>query len=293
VRLLFVCALLASLACAASPITPNPDGADVPLSPPAPQFFLLGAGDIGACGSEGARQTALLLDQLEGTVFTAGDSAYPHGTLEDFQRCYEPTWGRHRWRTYATPGNHEYDVPGAPGYFAYFGEHAGPDTLGYYDFMLGNWHILSLNSNIAVRPGSAQVEWLRSRLAATPVRCTLAIWHHPLMSSGPNGDNLFMFDVFRVLYEAGADVVINGHDHLYERFAPRDLRDRPDSIRGIRQFTVGTGGGTLYPIREIRPNSEVRLSTHGIIRLVLREADYTWQFITPDGIADSGTGECH
>jgi acid phosphatase type 7 len=255
---------------------------------------LVGAGDIGWCGSDGAETTARLLDGLEGTVFSAGDNAYPLGRREDFANCYAPSWGRHKGRTRPSPGNHDYESPGAAPYFEYFGENAGPAGLGYYSFNLGAWHIVSLNSNVSMSVGSPQEAWLRADLAANPGACALAYFHHPLFSSGLHGNDSRSIDIWRTLYSFDVDVVINGHDHLYERFAPQTPFGMPDPVRGIRQFTIGTGGAPLYEFPTVRPNSEVRDNGwFGVLKLTLRAREYEWQFVTAGGgVRDSGTAAC-
>jgi hypothetical protein len=256
--------------------------------------FLVGAGDIGYCGTGGAESTAKLLDRLPGTVFTAGDNAYMSGTLDEYNRCYDPSWGRHRGRTRPTPGNHEYES-GAIGYFDYFGASAGPSGAGYYAFAIGGWRIIALNSELPSSQGSAQAEWLRRELLTQPSACTAVIWHRPLFSSGPNGDNSDMRDVWRTLYEFNVEIVINGHDHIYERFAPQDPDGRPDPIRGIREFVAGTGGAPLYQVQSVRANSEERATTWGVLSLTLTPGMYAWEFIPVEGGSyhDAGSGTCH
>jgi calcineurin-like phosphoesterase family protein len=255
---------------------------------------LLAAGDIGLCGSTGTQATARLLDGLPGTVITVGDNAYPSGSAESFRDCYDPTWGRHKARTRPSPGNHDYEQPGALPYFNYFGASAGLTGLGYYRFRLGDWQVFSLNSNVSMSAGSAQVQWLRRELAANPSVCTLAYWHHPLFTSGRNGDNPGTRSLWRALYDFDADVVISAHDHLYERFALQDADGRPDPERGIRQFTVGTGGASLTLPVGAHINSDVVWSINGVLELVLRSDSYTWQFLSETGApADIGAGFCH
>lgn len=282
-----VCVPLALSACG-SPVAPTPR-ADTSTA------VLVGAGDIAQCGSLGAEMTARLLDRLPGTVFTAGDNAYMSGTAAEFQQCYEPTWGRHRSRTRPTPGNHDYGTPGAAPYYAYFGAAAGPAGIGYYAYDAGPWRVVALNTEIDISSGSAQLQWLRTELTARRARCTLAILHRPRFTSGINGENLDVGALWNVLYELDVDVAISGHDHQYERFAPQDPAGRPDAARGIRQFIVGTGGATLYPLQPPRPNSEVRGSAFGVLSLTLAAGSYRWEFIPVDGanVHDSGTGICH
>lgn len=245
------------------------------------------------CGVPEVEATAKLLDAFPGTIFAAGDLAYPAGAAGDFQNCYEPTWGRHKHRTRPAPGNHDYETQQAAPYYAYFGANAGPARLGYYSYREGEWLVLSLNSNIAAGKDSAQAAWVRETLASNSSTCTLAYWHHPLFSSGPNGPNAVMRDIWRILDDNGADVVISGHDHLYERFAPQDATGRADP-GGLRQFTVGTGGAHLYAPRSISANSESIGSVHGVLRMTLKASSYDWQFISIPGksFADSGSAQC-
>ena len=277
----------------------KPSGAQTAVSPTAPSFpgasiseaVLVGAGDINMCGQPGAEATAKLLDDIPGTVFTSGDNAYMKGNTADFQ-CYDRTWGRHKSRTYPAPGNHEYESPGASPYFDYFGERAGPSGLGYYAFDLGGWHVVSLNTNVPMGEGSAQLAWLRADLQRSRATCVAAIMHHPLVSSGPNGDNPQVRELWRALVDAGADVVIASHDHLYERHARIDQDGRPSS-RGLRQFTVGTGGATLYRSGGgMRPTTEAKAMVWGVIKFTLLPSSYRWEFVSVDGILDAGIDMC-
>jgi acid phosphatase type 7 len=282
------------------PTTPQPNP-----SPPGPQTFV-GAGDIAICDIGAQEATARLLDGIGGTVFTLGDNAYPNGRAEDFSRCYDPAWGRHKARTRPAPGNHDYNSPGAQPYYDYYGTNAGPSGAGYYSYNLGAWHIIALNSDAGVATGGGQEAWLRQDLAANAdSKCTLAYWHHPLFSSGQNGNNPYMRATFRILYENNADLVLTGHDHTYERFAPQDADGRPDPTRGIRQFVVGTGGMVpLYQFTSSQPNSERKETsltrdpkdhaTHGVLKLTLNADSYGYEFITVGrGTLDAGSGTCH
>jgi acid phosphatase type 7 len=258
--------------------------------------ILVGAGDIATCPSAEDEATADLLDDINGTVFTSGDNAYPDGTETNFENCYEPSWGRHKARTYPSPGNHEYHIPGASGYFDYFGAAAGDPSEGYYSYNLGDWHVVVLNSNIAAESGSAQHEWLRADLASNRASCTVAYWHHPLFSSGHHGNQPSMKPTWEALYAANVDVVVNGHDHAYERFAPQDPSGAADTTRGIREFVVGTGGAELRPFKTMQPNSEVRnADTHGVLKLTLNANSYDWEFVpvTGESFTDSGSDSCH
>ena len=269
---------------------PAPPPPAAPAPPPITEAVLVGAGDIAECGQQGAVRTAALLDEIPGTVFTAGDNVYMSGTPKEFE-CYDATWGRHRKRTYPGTGNHDYGTPDASGYFQYFGERAGPMGQGYYAFDAGAWRVFSLNSNVGWREGSGQLHWLRRELQQSQTRCVAAIMHHPLISSGPNGDNPHVRDLWRALYEAGADVVIAAHDHLYERHARMNVEGRPDP-RGLRQFIVGTGGARVYPIVGVRPTTEASAAVLGVIKFVLLPGSYRWEFRSVDGVLDSGLDTC-
>lgn len=267
-----------------------------------PGAVLVGAGDIASCTSEGDEATATLLDTVDGVVFTLGDHAYEAGTSIEFEACYAPSWGRHRARTRPAPGNHDYLTPAAAGYFAYFGGQAGPAGRGYYSYEVGGWRIIALNSNCGepgvggCGPGSPQERWLRAELADRPAACTLAYWHHPRFSSAPAGGEPAVAAFWEALHEHAADVVLGGHDHFYERFAPQTPAGAPDPVRGIRQFIVGTGGASRHRF-EGRPaaNSEVRNDeTHGVLQLSLRPDGYEWRFLPVAGAAftDSGEARC-
>ena len=274
--------------------TPGPGGGLEPTPITGPPVVLVGAGDIGECGPlAGPEATALLLDRIEGTVFTAGDNAYPQGRVEDFKSCYEPWWGRHKGRTRPSPGNHDYDTPGAAGYFAYFGSSAGPPGAGYYSYAAGAWTVLSLNSNVAVDRGSAQVQWMRGELARAGSRCTLAYFHHPPFTSADRGESLFMREFWRELNAGGVNLVVAAHEHMYERFTPMDGNGEADREHGSRLFVVGTGGGELVAATRVAPNSEMRLVSFGVLKLTLSSRSYRWEFIRPGGgTADMGDDVC-
>jgi Calcineurin-like phosphoesterase len=260
---------------------------------------VLAAGDIANCESEGDEQTADLLADNPGSILLLGDIAYPDGSAEDFEDCFDPSWGTHKARMYPSPGNHEYHTDGADGYFDYFGAVAGDPDEGWYSFDLGAWHIVSLNSNCGEIGGcerdSAQGEWLAADLAANPSTCTLAYWHHPrFSSSSKHGSDTEYEDLWAILDEHDADVVLVGHDHGYERFAPQD-KDGNASADGIREFVVGTGGAERYDQGDPEPNSQLRDDgSWGVLKLTLREAGYDWQFLAVPGddLADSGSASC-
>jgi hypothetical protein len=260
----------------------------------ADSVVFVGAGDIANCENlQGARATAQLLESIDGTIFTLGDHVYPTGSRREFHDCYDPTWGRYKARTRPTIGNHDLVADNGRSYFEYFGDRAGPKGRGYYSFDLGGWHIISLNSNAPAGIHSPQVKWLREDLATHPTDCALAYWHVPRFSSGARSDQ--MADVWRVLYEAGADVVLSGHEHDYERFAPQNDKGKADPDRGIREFIVGTGGGEPDKVGRIAANSERHTSgTYGVLKLTLSPGKYTWEFIPVAGqeFHDSGNGTC-
>lgn len=279
----------------ASPTTSQP-GSSTPASTPAPvpDETFVGAGDIGMCNAAEPEATAKLLDRIPGTVFTLGDNVQGDGSAREYAECYHPTWGRHRSRTFPTIGNHDFEGTGGGPYYAYFGANVGPPGLGYYSFNLGAWHVISLNSEVAAGQGSGQYEWLKADLDESSTACILAMWHRPVFSSGPSGGSSRMRDAWRLLQQYGADIVLNGHDHAYERFAPQDADGRA-APSGIREFIVGTGGYTLYPRVMLRPNSEMCESrAWGVLRLTLKASSYDWEFVPIAGqnFRDFGTAPC-
>jgi hypothetical protein len=271
-----------------------------------PDITLLGAGDIAECGAnQRDEETGKLIDaeiaiDPAAVVFTFGDNAYPSGRPQDYANCYEPAWGRHKDRTYANLGNHDYDTGTADPTWDYFGERAGPRGKGYYSVDLGNWHIIVLNDNRSFVPfaeGSEQDKWLVADLAANKQRCILAIWHHPRFYSAETA--VTVRTSWKILWDrlwaAGADLVLNGHQHRYERFAPMRPDGTRDDATGIREIIVGTGGEGTAPLVTRAPNSEVTSESIGIIKLVLTGDGYDWQFIPAPGytFTDSGSGTCH
>jgi hypothetical protein len=264
---------------------------------------LLAAGDVAACKDlTGAKATSAILGAYpSATIAVLGDLAYGDGTAQEFNECYGPTWGRFKDRTRPAPGNHDYHTPHAEAYYAYFGDSVAPGK-GYYSYDLGSWHVLSLNSNCTepggCDTGSAQETWLKQDLAAHPGVCLLAYWHHPMFSSGVKPAHALhpeMRAIWKDLYDAKAALVVNGHEHNYERFAPQDPSGAADPSRGIRQFVVGTGGKDFDPLGEPRPNSEVgRADTFGVLKLTLHPRGYDWEFLPASGgsFHDAGTGSC-
>ncbi len=277
---------------------------DIACSPGDPHYNH-GEGSETACHHQATSD--LLLDGRIARVLALGDLQYETGSLESFLSSYDPTWGRHKSITSPVLGNHEYGTPDAAGYFDYFGEQAGDPAEGYYSLDVGSWHLIALNSNCKDLPvgtgihgcaeGSPQNEWLEEDLATHRARCTLAFWHHPRWSSGRHGDTAPVAAFWVDLYRAGVDVVLNGHDHAYERFVPQDPGGAADEARGIRQFVVGTGGAELYPFTTTAPaTSEVRADdVFGVLEMSLHQDSYDWTFVAEPGesFSDSGTGRCH
>jgi hypothetical protein len=269
-------------------------------------FVLVGAGDIAGCSAlEGAEATAKLIERIPGTVFAAGDLAYERGTAQEFRDCYGTTWGRFKERTRPTPGNHEYNAGGGAAYFAYWGQQAGTPEKSYYSFDLGKWHVIALNTNCKA-PGvggcqvdSPQEKWLKQDLATHANSCMVAFGHHALYSSGVFRSHAVhpeLRDLWRDLYEARADLVLAGHEHSYERFAPQDPDGNAAGKDGIREIVVGTGGRSHDPLGTALLNSEVRnVDTYGVLKLTLWPDRYAWEFIPVNsgGFRDSGEQTCH
>ena len=270
---------------------------DIACDPSSP-FFNAGAGTAVDCHQRGVSD-AILAGHYD-AVLPLGDVQYESGSAAELAASYDPSWGRLKAITHPAVGNHEYGSPGAEAYFQYFGVAAGSPDRGYYSYDLGSWHLIVLNSNCAriggCAAGSAEEAWLRADLAAHPVECIVAYWHHPRFSSGQNGDSEFMSSIWSDLYAAGADVVLNGHDHDYERFAPQTPAGVRDDARGIREFVVGTGGKNHMRFKAIEANSEVHDTTSfGFLELTLRAGGYDWRFVSdpPGGLSDSGSAPCH
>ena len=259
--------------------------------------------DEGSGSADECRQQAtsdLLVGAGYAAVLALGDIQYEAGALGAFAASYHPSWGRLRAVTRPVPGNHEYRSATAAPYFHYFGARAGdPAKGGYYSYDVGDWHVVALNSNCAnvdgCDSGSAQERWSRSDLAAHRARCTLAYWHHPRYSSGRHGSDATYAAFWQALVDANADLVLVGHDHDYERFAPQDARGAHDPARGIREFVVGTGGKSLRRFESVRANSEARDATSfGVLELTLGHDAYAWRFLAAVGsFSDAGSARCH
>lgn len=294
---------------------PDAIAADPSSTVPGSDPVVLAAGDIADCGTRGASLTAKVLSETPGTILAVGDLAYPSGRPEDFTRCYQPTWGRFKDRTYPVPGNHEYKTDEAAGYFAYWGERAAPAGMatpsgsrslatsssrsraaaGYYSFDVGAWHIVALNTNIDFSPDSPQATWLRADLRRSDALCKLAFFHHPIFTSGEHKGEDDLSPLLHLLNEGGVSVAISGHDHDYERFAPMDGQGRPDPD-GVRAFVAGTGGAHLRSLAAGRTKgSEVANDdAWGVLRLVLHKDSYDWDFLpaVPTRFVDVGQAAC-
>ncbi|MDQ3149230.1 MAG: metallophosphoesterase [Chloroflexota bacterium] len=279
-------------------------GAPTPETAEAAVF--VGAGDIAECPTQGDEETAMLLDEIvaenpDAVIYTTGDNAYQDGSYQEYLDCYEPSWGRHKSRTYPAVGNHEFKQTKAAGYHEYWGDRGGPFDRYYYSYDVESWHVVVLNSEchrVGCEFGSSdgdQVEWLEADLEASDARCTIAIWHTPRWSSGRYSNDPEYDTLWRVLYDHGAEVVLNGHEHLYERFEPMNPDGEIDATRGIRQFTVGTGGGNLRGFDTIHPNSAARGSEFGVLQFELERDSFAWKFLAVDGtdFTDSGLATCH
>ena len=265
---------------------------------------MIGAGDIGDCSALAdagihARDTARMMDTTTAdAIFTAGDNAYPLGSSDEFT-CYENTWGRFKSKTFPVPGNHEYYQPGALPYFQYFGARAGEGGFrtGYYSFNLGNWHIVALNSPLQASGGFDQIMWLKDDLQNSNAKCTLAIWHYPIFTSGPSDgspESRVMREAWQVLFDAGADLIVNGHDHLYERFAPQSPDGRRNDATGITQIIAGTGGAPLYQFSGSIANSAAQMRSYGLLKLTLQATSFDSVFLPVAGAPfDQYHGTCH
>jgi hypothetical protein len=273
-------------------VTFIPGGLSSPTATPlSGDAVVVAAGDISMCSNDNDALTAQLLADIPGTVLALGDNAYPNGDLSDYMDCYNPTWGQFKDRTYPIPGNHDYRKGNSSGYFQYF-----KGISPYYAYDLGDWRIYALNSNIDVTEGSEQIKWLQQDLAEHPRQCVLAYWHHPRWSSGSkHGSDADMQVLWETFYNAGAELVLNGHEHSYERFMPMDAKGLSDP-QGMRAFVVGTGGSEFYPFGPALGTSEVRdNTTYGVLKLTLHEDSYDWAFVPAAGytFTDSGSARCH
>ena len=290
-RLFFVLIMLVVLVVAAAgPVSAEPR-------------IVLVAGDIAkGTAASGEEQTARLVERRKGLVMTVGDNAYEDGTLAEFYEHYEPTWGRFKNRTRPTLGNHDYYSPGAQGYFDYFGWRAGPRGRGYYSLKQGNWRIYALDSevcetDVGCGPGSPQYRWLKRKLAKHNAFCSMAVFHTPLFSSGMHGNEARVRPLVQLLYKAGAELILNGHEHDYERFAPARPSGKTDRKKGVQQIIVGTGGAPLRAKgpKRVAHSQVFSAEAWGVLKLGLRKRSYTWKFVPVEGetFTDKGERRCH
>lgn len=301
-------ALLLALAISATVLAAVPVALTSPraLAGSAP-ITVVGAGDIAVCGGNTSdTRTAQLVHEIlsadtTAIAFTLGDNVYPDGSSSWFAACYEPTWGAFKSRTRPVPGNHDYyNNPKAEGYFDYFGANAGPVGRGWYRYDAGTWRVYALSSE-CVRGSRCyirQYRWLRADLVSNPHQCVIAMWHRPRFSSGEeHGSSTRMAPVFKLLYDHGAEIVLSGHDHNYERFVPTDADGNIAPNSGLRQWVVGTGGTSLRPFdRPALPATATRDATsHGVLRLDLYAGGYQWQYLTTSNnpYTDTGSSPCH
>lgn len=276
---------------------------------------LIAVGDIAVCGTDGDEQTARLTDSLlradsaakvTSVVATLGDNAYPSGSASNFALCFAPSWGDSTKlilnKIHPSPGNHEHLSVGAAPYYQYFGSKAGSPNKGYYSYNVGAWHMISLNSEMIVNGSfsaadrTAQEDWLRAELKKAQTLCTLAYWHHPLFSSGWHGESPALRSIWEILQAGGVDVVLNGHEHDYERFLPQNSLGAVDSARGIVEYVVGTGGGDLRGFRNNpRATSAARVQGYfGVLKLTLGKGEYRSAFLDVTGrVWDPAGGKCH
>ena len=309
-------ASLAGLACKPPvQLTPPPAGASAVQVALAGASVLIGVGDIAVCGAYGDEATATLVDsvlradsaaKVHDEVFTLGNNAYPNGSATDFALCFGPSWGDSTKlimkNIRPSPGNHEHLSGSDAPYYRYFGSRAGAPSKGYYSYNVGAWHAIVLNSEIMVNSGftdaerQAQEDWLTADLKSNTQKCTLAYWHHPRFSSGWHGTDPRLGPFWELLYAGGADLVMNGHDHDYERFLPQTPAGVGDSVTGITEIIAGTGGGDLRGYRNsFEPNSVIRIQGHyGVLVLTLGAAEWRSAFLDVDGrLWDESGGTCH
>jgi hypothetical protein len=309
--------MVVALACRPPVLTtPPPAEASAEVVAITGASVLIGTGDIAACDSQGDELTAAIVDSVlradsavsvETVVFTTGDNAYPDGSDRNFALCFTPSWGDSAKRIMKhirpSPGNHEHAIFGAAAYYEYFGDKAGSPRKGYYSYNLGEWHVVVLNSEIVVNSvfsdedRKAQLDWLVEDLKSNASKkCTVAYWHHPRFSSGWHGGDRKIAVFWGPLYDGGVDLVLNGHDHHYERFRPMSPAGVADSVRGMVEIVIGTGGGELRGLRApIVPNSAARVQGNfGVLKVTLGAEEWRSAFLATNGrIYDASGGRCH
>ncbi len=317
VQIIAAVALLLTVdACATVQPTPPPATAPADIVKLSGAAVMIGTGDIARCDSRGPEATADLVDsvlradtaaKIEKAVITLGDNAYTSGTVMQFANCFAPTWGDSANKLIMkyirpSPGNHEYHTSGADPYYKYFGKAAGDPAKGYYSYDIGEWHAVALNSEIIVNSGftnaqrKAQEDWLREDLKNNAKDCTVAYWHHPRFSSGTHGNDPALRPVWNILDENKADLILVGHDHNYERFVPQTADGVADTVRGIAQIVVGTGGATLRTVAStpVRNSAFVIAGRFGVLMLTLGAKEYRSAFLEVGGrVWDHSGGKCH
>ena len=309
-------ALLTMLGC-----KPTVQATPAPAEAPAEAAYLsgasimIGAGDIAGCDNGGDARTAMVVDsvlradsvaKVSDAVFTLGDNAYNEGTAQQFKNCFGATWGdsakRIMKKIHPAPGNHEYLSPGANPYYDYFGAAAATRGQGYYSYEVGVWHVVVLNSELVVNSGftyaqrQAQEDWLRKDLKDQPKLCTLAYFHHPRFSSGWHGSDVNLQPIWQILYDNNVDLVLNGHDHDYERFLPQTPAGIADTTRGIIEIVAGAGGEELrgFGANVIRNSVRQIEGRYGVLKLTLGAGEFRSVFIDDGGrVWDPSSGKCH
>ena len=296
-------------------VTPPPADAPAQLLALSGASVLIGAGDIAVCGTTYDERTAAIVDSIAredsiagvtNAVFTVGDHVYPNGAMANWNACWRPSWGDSTKRIMRnlrpSIGNHDLDNGFGEAYYQIFGKSAGAKGLGYYAYDLGEWKVISLNSEIVTNPAfspetrRAQEAWLRKELEGNTKKCTVAYFHRPRFSSGGHSGDLRMTGIWNILYEHNVDLVINGHEHHYERFDPQTPAGLRDTVKGIPQIIVGTGGASLTGIRNpVQPNSARRIQGHyGVLKLTLGAEEYQHAFLDTEGrVWDRAAGKCH
>ena len=295
-------------------ITPPPAAAPAEQVAMSGASAMVGVGDIASCSQRLGVQTAMLVDSIlradsvakvQASVFTLGDNVYSSGTTEQFEKCFTPAWGDPKRRImkslHPTPGNHEYYTPNADPYYKYFGPAAGVVGKGYYSYDVAKWHIVVVNSELFVNSifsdsaRKAQLDWVAQDLKDHKALCTIAYWHNPRFSSGWHGSDARFDALWQILYDHGVDLVLNGHDHDYERFAPVNPAGILDSAKGIAEIVAGTGGEDLRGFNAIVPNSVYRIEGRvGVLLLTLGDKEWRSAWVEVGGrIWDQSGGKCH
>lgn len=308
-------ALIAAVACKPPvSLTPPPAASPAPIVALSGASVMIGVGDIATCGSQLAIGTAILVDsvlradsiaKVGDAVFTLGDNVYESGTTREFADCFAQSWGdpnkRIMKKVHPAPGNHEYYSPFADPYYKYFGPAAGTVGKGYYSYDVGTWHVVVVNSEIIVNAVFAesvrqeQMDWVEKDLKAHKKPCTIAYWHHPRFSSGWHGSDGKLLPMWQLLYDNDVDLILSGHDHNYERLLPMTPAGLVDTLKGMTQIVVGTGGTELRGFGAIHGNSAYRIEGRaGVLLLTLGAAEYRSAFLEIGGrIWDQSGGKCH